>query len=345
MLLKYGLPATAVLCLIMAVYHVVRTSGEPPLLPPPVPPAPAPANVALAATGMVEGQNGNIAVAAPHSGVVAAVLVKAGQHVEAGATLFRLDGRSLQAELRVRAARLVAARAQLARLEQMPRPDETAASAARVGEARAQLAIQQAKLERGQTLFKDKLVSTHELEQLKQAVVAAQEHLAAAQAADRMVRAGAWEADRTVARAAVAEAEALVAQGQAELEKLTVVAPVSAEVLQVNVRVGEAIGNGPTAPVVLGVLGPLRLRVDIPEHLIGRFRSDAPAHAVPRGQAGPMLPLKFDRVELMVVPRRVLTGVTGEQSDARVLPVLYELDPGKELIYVGQQLDVFIGRP
>ena len=73
---------------------------------------------------------------------------------------------------------------------------------------RATWPTQQAKLDRGQHLFKDKLISTYELEQHRQAVIAAQEQMARIQANDRLLRAGAWEADKAIARSAIAEAEA-----------------------------------------------------------------------------------------------------------------------------------------
>lgn len=342
MLLKYGLPVIAAICLAFAVYHVVRTASEPPPLPPGNgSPSGSPG---LAATGIVEARTGNIAVASPVPGIVSQVMVEVGQHVSAGTPLFRLDDRSLLAELRIREARLSAAQAQLARLEQMPRADEVAASTAGIGEARAHLATQQAKLDRGQHLFKDKLISTYELEQHRQAVIAAQEQMARIQANDRLLRAGAWEADKAIARSAVAEAEALVAQGKTELNKLTVCAPVEAAVLQIDLHAGEGIAVGsPRPPVVLGQLRPLRLRVDIPESLIPRFRSSDPARAVPRGLSSASIPLRFLRVEPLVVPRRALVGISGEQTDTRVLPVIYEFDPDHQPVYVGQQVDVFIG--
>ena len=43
------------------------------------------------------------------------------------------------------------------------------------------------------------------------------------------------------------------------------------------------------------------------------------------------------------MPRRALVGISGEQSDTRVLPVIYEFDPDHQAVYVGQQVDVFIG--
>jgi multidrug resistance efflux pump len=268
------------------------------------------------------------------------VFVHVGQEVAAQAPLFRLDDRSLQAELKVRQARVATTQAQLARLKQMPRPDELTASAARVGEARAYLKAQQADLERGQQLRKRDLLSPPEVERLQQAVVAAQEQLARAQADDRQLRAGAWERDLAIAQAAVAEAQSLVDQAKAELTRLTVGSPMAATVLQVNVKKGERVTDMP--PVVLGDTHALHLRVDIEEHQIARFHAGASARALPRGQPAPSFSLRFVRVEPLVVPKVALKGESSERKDTRVLQVIYEFDPGKAPVHVGQQMDVFI---
>src|SRR5262245_46169975 len=119
-MLKYGLPILAAIFAAFAVAHAVRTSQEQPSTSPARPAAPERPASRLVALGIVEARTGNIAIAAPVPGTVAHVLVEVGQEVAAGAPLFRLDDRSLQAELRLRQARLAAAQAQLARLEQMP---------------------------------------------------------------------------------------------------------------------------------------------------------------------------------------------------------------------------------
>jgi multidrug efflux pump subunit AcrA (membrane-fusion protein) len=344
MILKYGLPLAAMVMLAWAVFHVVQTYPAQPTAQPPLQPAHSPFATTLAATGVIEPNTGNIAVAAPTPGVVAEVFVKAGQLVSAEMPLFRLDDRSLQAELAVREAHLATARAQLARLEQMPRSDEVTASAARVAEARAHVAMQQARLERGQSLFKEKLASPQEVETLKQSLAAAKEKLDQAHAEDRLLRGGAWEADKAIAQATVVEATTLVGQAKTELGRLIVRAPVQATVLQVNIRAGEAaVGRPELPPIVLGRIRPLHLRVDVPEEQLASFRPTAPARAVPRGYSpSTMFPLCFVRVEPIVVPKRVLTGDSSERSDTRVLQVIFEFDPGKTELYVGQQMDVFI---
>jgi multidrug resistance efflux pump len=342
MILKYGLPIASLLLTAFAIYHVAKSYPPPPSGSPPLAPPQPPFAQVLAATGVVEARPANVAVAAPVPGVIVEVPVQVGQSVAAGAPLFRLDDRSLRAELRVREARLANARAQLEKIEHGPRPDEVAASAAQVGAARAQLALQKARLEHAESLLQKRLNSPLEVEPIRQAVAAAEQQLGRALAEDRLLRAGASETERAVARTAVAEAEALVAQGKVECERLTVCAPCAGTVLQVNVRAGEAVGGSAVAPVLLGAVRPLCVRVEIDAEQIGRFHPGAAARAVPRGQPQRDFPLRFLRVEPLVILKRQFTGDGNERSDTRVLQVLYTLDPGEERIYVGQPMDVFI---
>src|SRR5205823_1584243 len=144
---------------------------------------------------------------------------------------------------------LATARAQVARLERLPRVEDVEASAARIGAARALLAAEQAQLERGQLLLDARQITPQEQERFRQAVVAAKEGLRRAEAEDRQLRAGAWDADLAVARAGVAEAQTLVDQANAELDRLTVRAPVGGLVLQVNVRAGEPAARPDRPPV------------------------------------------------------------------------------------------------
>ena len=155
--------------------------------------------------------------------------------------------------------------------------------------------------------------------------------------------AGAWEPDKAIARVAIAQAEAQIAQTQTEIERALVRAPVAGRVLQVNVRPGEYVGTtSGQALVVLGDMGALRIRVDIDEADIPRVRAGMKASAFPRGGSRHEVPLEFVRVEPMVSAKRSLTGDNTERVDTRVLKLIYEVAGSDQTLYVGQQLDVFL---
>src|SRR5262249_52001235 len=171
----------------------------------------------------------------------------------------------------------------------------------------------------------------------------AREQFRRAEADYKLLTAGAWSADKEVARAQVEQTRAQVEQTEIELQRLEVQALVDGEVLQGNVRPGEYVGPPPNqALIVLGSVQRLHVRVDVDEHDIPRFRPGTPARAMLRGDPRQEFALRFVRVEPYVIPKKSLTGDNTERVDTRVLQVIYAIaDPGVR-VYVGQQLDVYI---
>jgi multidrug resistance efflux pump len=191
-------------------------------------------------------------------------------------------------------------------------------------------------------------VSEEDYRQRQLSLETARQQLSQVQAEHQLLKAGAWDKDKAIARAAVEQARAQVDMIQTDLDRALVRAPVDGDVLQVNVRPGEYVGAPPSqALVVLGNLRRLHVRVDIDEHDIHRFRAAAPARAALRGDPQVQFPLTFVRVEPYVIPKKSLTGDNSERVDTRVLQVIYCVDrapnsgmpPG---LYVGMQLDVFL---
>jgi multidrug resistance efflux pump len=341
---KLFLPAIGAALFIFAVYHVVRAQQVAPKADPVVEPARSPYRGTIAGSGMVEPETENIAIGSHNPGVVDKVFVKVGDRVEKGKTpLFRLDDRMLNAEIATRTANLKAAQAQLERLQSMPRPEEVPPAEARVREAKANLIDAEDQYDRIAKLANSPSILESELVKRKQAMEVAREQLRQAEANLKLLKAGAWQADIAVAETAVAQADRLLKQSQTELERLEVRASVDGEVLQVNVRPGEYVGAPPNQALIM--LGGTRkhVRVDIDENDLARFRSGLPAKARRRGEPGREIPLRFVRVEPFVIPKKSLTGGTQERVDTRVLQVIYAVGESNAPLYVGQQLDVFLG--
>jgi len=311
---------------------------------PPIAPATNPYADALAAAGIVEAQTENIAVGSATAGVVVAVMVQVGDDVVPGAALFRLDDRQLRGELAIKQAAVTQARSELVRLEAEPRQEKIPVLAAVVDEARATVTRERDALRRVEETFARRVSTEQEVIERREIVAAAEAALARATAELDLLKAGSWEYDRDVSSAALARAEAEVAQIEINLERLVVRALVAGRVLQVNVRQGEFVGAPANQPlVILGNTERLHVRVDIDEYDIPRFHSGQPAVAVPRGSLQERYPLEFIRVEPFVIPKKSLTGDTTERVDTRVLQVIYEFDPaGRPPLFVGQQVEVFI---
>jgi RND family efflux transporter MFP subunit len=153
--------------------------------------------------------------------------------------------------------------------------------------------------------------------------------------------------DVKVAEAQVVASKAQVLQTMKLIDRLTIKAPKSGQVLQSNIRAGEYISSSAENPaILLGDIEHLQVRVDIDEQNASRFYPDFQAVAFLKNNTAYSIPLKFDRVEPFVIPKKSLTGATDERVDTRVLQVIYSFQvPVDFNVFVGQQVDVFIDAP
>jgi multidrug resistance efflux pump len=343
---KYLLPVLATGLLALAIHHVVAAAKTLPTPAPPAEPPRAPFSQTIGGAGIVEAWNENISVGTPLPGVVLKVYVPVehvGQTVKEGDPLFLVDNRQLLATLKYNEANLQAARAQLAKLEAQPRPEEVPPSEAKVQVAQANVDLQRDLANRGRKLRPSGAMADEDVSQRTLTHAVAQQQLAQAKAEDALLKAGAWNFDKEIAAAQVALADAQVLQTRTDLDRVLVRAPRDAVVLQVNVREGEYVGTPPGQALMLlgAVNGKVHVRVDVDEHDIPRFVKGAAATASPRGHAEISYPLRFERVETYVIPKKSLTGDNTERVDTRVLQVIYSM-ANDEHVYVGQQMDVFI---
>jgi len=331
---------------LVAAQHVYTEQRPLTRLSPPQIPTRTPYAHSIGATGIIEAASQNIAIGSALSGIVLEVHVpveRVGAHVKAGDPLFRVDDRQLKAQLAMAQARAESAKAQLTRLENQPRPEEIPPSEAKVQAAKANADRTLDEYQRARSLVDQHAVSEQEAvgKRLLNEVAVEQWHQA--QREHSLLLAGAWKPDLNVARAALDQAQAEVAQIRTEIERAIVRAPIEGEVIQVNVRAGESVSGQSQQPLMLlGQLHPLHVRADVDEHDIVQFNSNAKAVLQLRGKSARHYPLRFVRVEPYVVAKRWLTGDNTERVDTRVLQVIYEVDQIDSATYVGQQVDVFI---
>src|SRR5262249_45070795 len=235
---------------------------------PPAAPAAAPFANTVAAAGLVEPSSENIAVSTRVSGLVIAVHVKAGDRVRRGTPLFTLDDRDLKAELALRITGVEVARSRLVRLEHAPRPEEVPQAEAKVREAEATLKDAQNQQRLIESVEDKRAIREEDVLRRREAANAAAARLDAAHAALGLLKAGTWVDDLNVARAEVANAESQVHRVEADIDRLTMRAPIEGEILQLNVRLGEyaQAGQLPKPLIVMGEVGELHVRADIDEN-------------------------------------------------------------------------------
>lgn len=345
MIVKYVVPLLAVLGAGLAVVTVLAQQKKVVPAPPVAQPAPAPYAANVPGAGLVEPSTENIAIGTNIAGVATKVLVKAGDRVKAGDPLFTIDDRAQRAELAMREAAVQAAEAQVGRLTALPRAEDIPPAEARLVAAESDAGDQDAKLRMVETVTDKRAVSAEELSIRRFAVLSAKARLAEARAQVDLLKAGAWKPELDIARANLASAKSDADRVRTEIERLTIRAPVDADVLKVNIRPGEFAQAGflQDPLLVLGETKTMHIRVDVDENDAWRVAPGSPGIAYVRGNSALSTEIRFVRFEPYVIPKRSLTGASSERVDTRVLQVIYEFDHAKlPMVYVGQQMDVFI---
>ncbi len=343
MLTRYGIPSIAVFALVFALASVARLRPAHAKFDPHLPPPSASFDQKVGAVGLVEASSENIAVSLPVPGLVRAVYVKAADRVVKGQKLFSLDDRDVRAELALKESSLELVKAKLERVVSSPRPEEVPVAEARVKETEAQLSDAEVQLRMIQSVQDRRAIRVEDLERRGRAVKIAAARVEEASASLRLLKAGTWSKDIEVAKAELQQAVRQVDCVRADLERLTIVAPIAGEILQCKVRPGEYAAAGPLGQplILLGATDRLHVRADVDERDASRVKPDAQVVASVRGDARQKYGLRFVRFEPFVVPKKNLTTDATERVDTRVLQVIYALEKGAPVL-PGQQMDVMI---
>ncbi len=311
---RHVLPIVAFAGLLVAIYVMIAGQPDRTLDDPAEKPAHAVGSLAgaprVAGSGVVEPSSELVSIGTSLSGLVTDVLVRPGDYVTKGQPLFTVDERAQRARLEESRAAIAQAEAAIA--------EATSASET----AGRQLALYR---------------------QVEDAAAVSRAEVIRAEG-----DAAAARSRLSVARAQLTAARAAAGSAQTDLGRLTVRAPISGEILRVNIRPGEFVqaggaqGGNAQAYIEMGETRPLYVRVDIDEDEAIRLETGAAANVNPRGAADLKVQAKFVRVEPLVVPKRSLTNSASERVDVRVVQVLYELPPTDGIFRVGQQIDAFI---
>jgi RND family efflux transporter MFP subunit len=307
------LPVIAVLGLALAAFLIWRGLPNRALEEPEETPARATGALAnaprVAGAGVVEPSSEVLELGTSLSGLVTAVLVRPGDYVSRGQPLFRVDDRDVRARL----------------LEAEANIREANAS---IGEARAAETAASRQLSLYRAIGDPAAISRSE-------VIRAEGEASVARSR------------RQLAEARLGAARAALNRANVELTRLGVVAPISGEILRVDVRPGEYVqagqqGSNATPYIQMGETRPLHVRVDIDEDEATRLTLGSEAVVSPRGAANRQVRARFVRAEPQVIPKRSLTNSAAERVDVRVLQVIYELPATDGLFRVGQQVDAFV---
>lgn len=182
-------------------------------------------------------------VSARISGRVAELAADLGDQVEAADTLALLSNPQLVTGHAAAASGVTVAQASEAAAG-ATRPEAIRAREAELAAAQADLQLAKEQAARDTELSQQGLRPQAAIDQSVRNVDTAARRVEVAEAQLNLARAGASPEERAVAAAQVAQAEAALAQRQADLDELTILAPLSGEISARLVELGENIGPG-----------------------------------------------------------------------------------------------------
>ena len=228
-----------------------------------------------------------VRVALPFAGSLERLDARRGMQVKAGDALFTLERENEAAARQEAEERLRNAEAQLANLQKSRRPSEIEAVRAQLDQAAAALKLSQAQLKRSEQLVAQNFISKDKLDEARSAQERDRARVAQLTADLATSRLAAREDEIKAARAAVAAAQATLAQADWKLGQKSATAPAAglvADTLYVN---GEWVPAG--SPVV-NLLPPqnIRVRFFVPEPAIGALRVGQKVNVSCDGCAAPI---------------------------------------------------------
>jgi HlyD family secretion protein len=206
-------------------------------------------------------------IAARVDGRVGERPVERGDNVAAGQLLYKIDNPELLTKLNEAKAGLAVASAQLANILAGTRAEIIDQRKAAVENASANLTLAQQTYDRLKALTAPGFSPVQKLDEATDQLRVAEHSLDQAKLAEQEAIAGPTVEERGIARANVVQAQAAIDTTKAQVDELTVKAPIASQVYQIGAEIGEYVSPG--VPLLSLIdLNDVWLRFDLREDLI-----------------------------------------------------------------------------
>lgn len=295
----------------------------------------------ISGVGIVEPESGNIRISSNFNRIVDQITVKVNEKVNKGDVLFRLYNNDLIAQLKIKQQEYEKAAANLHKLEALPRVEDLTIAQENLNKTQAAFNESKERYEMVAHLSNPRAVSKEEQDKRISGYRQAEADLKQAQAQYMKVKAGAWEPELKIARHEVEQAKADTEALETEIDRTIITSPLNGTVLKIDVHEGEIVDPTRTA-IILGNIDELHLKVSIDQYNIVMFRPNCPAVAFRQGDRSIEFPLKFIRIDPIMVPKKYLTNDVNEKVDTQVFEIIYGIAKKDSGLIIGEQMDVYI---
>jgi multidrug resistance efflux pump len=292
----------------------------------------------VSGSGVVEPADRETRVAGSVPGRIARIHVKERQAVTAGTPLVELESATERAAVDAAEAEVAVQTAALARTARGLRAEDVEALVEEAGAAKARAGNSADILARDEKLAESGAVAQDELDRARRQAEADERTFRAADARRSSGLHGGRREDVSVAQAQLRGAMARRDQARAELERLTIRAPIDGTILQLKYRLGEYYN--PASPagvavdplVVLGDLRAIRVRVDVDERDIARVKLGAAGFVTLSAFPGRRFPGKVAEIGARMGRKNVRTDDPVERLDVKILEVVLRIDEPEGLV-------------
>jgi multidrug resistance efflux pump len=286
----------------------------------------------IAGNGVVEPADREVKVAGQVPGRIAKLRVAEGDRVEAGAPIAELESGVERAALAAAEGDFEAAKAELLRTSRGLRSEDIEAAIADSEGARSKATMSRDTLERTEKLAKGGAATPDELDRARRQAETDQRTFESLEAKKRAALAGSRMEDIAQARAKMLGAAARRDEARAQLERLTIRAPIAGEILSLKFRAGEYYTTGGDPLAILGDTRVARVRMDVDERDVAQVALGANAFATSTAFPGRRFAGKVVEIGKRMGRKNLRTDDPVERIDTKVLEVVFQLDDRDGLV-------------
>jgi multidrug resistance efflux pump len=281
-------------------------------------------------------------------GRVAAVLVREGETVPAGAVLLRMEDSQARQHVAQAQAALDAAKAELDQGRTLPEQHHIALEQARaaIKVAEAQRNVAEETLARKQELARINYTNTRELTIAQEELKAAQQALLIKEA--ELQNLGLRDPHTAVRllEIKVAQADALLKQAKAALDDFVLTAPAAGTVLRVTVGHGDTLAGPPRQSAIqFCPEGPRIIRAQVEQAFASLIAEGQVAKVEDDTHAGGTWTGRVQHVSDWYSQKRATLQDPLQFNDVRTLEFLVALDPGQPKLRLNQRVRVTVQIP
>jgi len=296
----------------------------------------------ICAAGKVEPVSEEIKIASQLSGVLREVPVEEGQHLQKGQPIAILDNADYAARVAAARATVAVRQSELDRVVNGAREQERHEASAAVEEAKAVLADTRAEMLRRQSLFQTGDISRSDWERAQREYQVAEARVNQATEHHAFLDAPARDDERAKAAANLELARAQLAESEALLAKTIVRAPFEGAVLKRFRKAGEVVSDKGDTPIVsFGDDSRLRVRVDVDETDVAKVRMGDRAYFTAQAFGDQKFWGHVVRIGRQLGKKNVETDDPAEKVDTKILETLVDLD-GHPPLPSGLRMDSFL---